>query len=305
MRIPLTSELRRTSVTPYTDTTALVTGGASGIGRAIGEQLVARGAHVVLADIDGAGAAAAGELAAGTGPGSAEGRQLDVRSLEEFRSLVEGIIADRGSLDLLFNNAGITMGGPTHELTSAHWDHAIDVNIRGVVNGLLAAYPAMIAQGHGHIVNTASGAGLAAPPFVAPYAMTKHAVVGLSLGLRPEAALHGVKVSVLCPGSVETPILDRGPPTHLPLTTSEPVTARMYLTALRQQPIPPDRFARQALEGVARNRSMIVVPASVKSLWYLHRLSPAITERICGLIARRVQHDLIRPRPRERVESAG
>lgn len=297
MRRPLPRRVGRPPVRGVAGATVFVTGGASGIGRAIGAQLAARGAHVILADIDGPTAeTVARELDAGAGTGSVEGRQLDVRSEEEFRSLVDRIITDRGALDLLFNNAGIAMGGPTHELTAAHWGHAIDVNIRDVVNGLLAAYPRMIDHGHGHIVNTASGAGLVAPPFVAPYAMTKHAVVGLSLGLRPEAALHGVKVSVLCPGSVETAILDRLPPADLPLTSSESVTARTYLAAVRQKPISADRFARRALEGVARNKSIIVVPASAKSLWYLQRLSPALTERICRLIARRVERDLIRPR---------
>ena len=110
---------------------------------------------------------------------------------------------------MLFNNAGVALGGPTHELTAAHCDRVLDVNLRGVINGVLAAYPRMVGQGHGHIVNTASAAGLVAPPFVMAYAAGS-TVVGLSLALRPEAALHGVRVSVLCPGAVDTPILDRG-----------------------------------------------------------------------------------------------
>lgn len=97
------------------------------------------------------------------------------------------------------------MGGQTHGLTRAHWDRVIDVNLNGVVNGLLAVYPGMVERGSGHIAATASGAGLAAPPFVTAYAATKHAVIGLALGIRPEAALHGVRVSALCPGTVENP----------------------------------------------------------------------------------------------------
>jgi len=188
------------------------------------------------------------------------------------------------------------MGGPTHELTAAHWDRMIDVNLRGVVNGLLAAYPLMVERRCGHIVNTASGAGLVAPPFVTPYAATKHAVVGLSNGLRPEAALHGVRVSVICPGSVETAILDRPVDADLPITRSAPVTARQYLAVVKQRPVPADRFAERALRQVARNRGVIVEPPSARALWYLHRLSPRLVDTVCARLARRVERDLVRPR---------
>ncbi len=290
---------RRTGPDAFAGKSVLITGGASGIGRALGAQLVTRGAHVILADIDGTAAnCAATGLAPGPGsPGSIDGRQLDTRDEIAFRSLVDEIVQERGGgLDMLFNNAGIAMGGPTHELTSAHWNRLIDVNIRGVLNGVLAAYPRMVEQGYGHIVNTASAAGLAPPPFVTAYAMTKHAVVGLSSGLRSEAALHGVRVSVLCPGSIETPILDRRPEEDLPPTASAPVSARQYLATVRQKPVSADRFARRALEQIARNRAVIVVPSSAKSLWYLQRLSPALMDLIGRAIARKVERDLIRPR---------
>src|SRR5437899_10675411 len=238
-----------TRLDDFAGKTALIAGGASGIGRAIGAQLVAVGGRVVLADIDGqSGERAASELAAAAASaGSIEYRRVDVYDEAAFRSLVDEVAERSGGLDLLFNNAGIAMGGPTEELTSAHWDRIIEVNVRGVVNGVLAAYPRMIDQGHGHIVNTASGAGLVAPPFVTAYATTKHAVVGLSTGLRAEAALRGVRVSVLCPGSIDTPILDRLPDSDLPATASAPVTARQYLDTVRQKPISASRFARQAL----------------------------------------------------------
>jgi NAD(P)-dependent dehydrogenase (short-subunit alcohol dehydrogenase family) len=255
--------------------TALVTGAGGGIGAALAAELRARGASVVTTDVEGD-----------------VDRVLDVRDRDGFAALV----GDVGVPDFLFNNAGISMGGPAHELTGEHWDRIIDVNLRGVVNGVLAVYPAMVSRGSGVIVNTASGAGLAAPPFVVPYAATKHAVVGLSLGLRPEASLHGVRVSVLCPGSVETPILDRVPDADLPATASAPVTAREYLTLLRQKPVPASRVASRALDHVARNRAIIVVPPTAKSLWLLHRLSPTLVDRIGRTIARRVDRQLVKPR---------
>jgi NAD(P)-dependent dehydrogenase (short-subunit alcohol dehydrogenase family) len=256
----------------FTDRTALVTGGASGIGAALARELRRRGAMVITTDIE-----------------DDVDRHLDVRDLDAFRAL----IADIGVPDLLFANAGISMGGPTHELTRAHWDLVMDVNLNGVVNGLLAAYPGMVERGSGHVVATASGAGLAPPPFVTPYAASKHAVVGLALGLRPEAAIHGVSVSVLCPGAVETPILDCMPAHDLPATATAPVTPRQYLSLLKQKPIAADRFARLALDGVAHNRAIIVVPATARTLWYLHRMSPSLVGRISGSIARRVNRELL------------
>lgn len=251
----------------------------------------------MLADIDGEAAGRrADELNGSTGGDVVVGRQIDVGDEAAFRSLVDEIVERDGRLDMLFNNAGVSLGGPTHELTAAHWDRVIDVNLRGVINGVLAAYPKMVEQRRGHIVNTASAAGLVAPPFVTAYATAKHAVVGLSLALRPEAALHGVKVSVLCPGSVETPMLDRAPPPDLPATPSKPVTAREYLAIVRQKPAPVDHVARRALRGIERNRAVIVVPASAKPLWYLHRLSPRLTQRVTSMVARSVDRRLATPR---------
>lgn len=287
---------RFTSRQAFAGTTAIITGGASGIGRALGTALAGAGTHVVLADIDIELSTCAADEIGERGAGSAERRQLDVRDRAAVAALVEEVVAERGAIDYFVNNAGTSMGGPTHELTGAHWDRIIDVNLTGVVNGVLAAYPRMVAQGHGHIVNVASAAGLAPPPFVVPYAATKHAVVGLSVGLRPEAALHGVRVTALCPGAVDTPILDRLPPDDLPATASAPVTARAYLARLRQRPMAPDAFARAALRDIRRNRAISVIPRSAKVLWYLQRLSPSAMQRASASMARVVARDLVRPR---------
>jgi NAD(P)-dependent dehydrogenase (short-subunit alcohol dehydrogenase family) len=283
--------------TSFNNRTAIITGGASGIGAAMGTVLAELGTNVILADIDGAAASAAASRIAGAthSTGTVLGRPVDVRDGKGLTALVDEVVDRHGSLDYFFNNAGISLGGPTHELTAAHWDLVLDVNLRGVVNGVLAAYPHMVRQGHGHLVNTASAAGLAAPPFVVPYATTKHAVVGLSMGLRPEAALHGVQVSVVCPGSIETPILDRLPPEGLPPTASSPVTARAYLASVGQKPFPAGRFARAALRSVARNEAIIVVPARARALWCLQRISPTLAGRIARILASKVTKDLIRP----------
>ncbi len=271
---------------------AIVTGGASGIGRALGTELFHQGVHVVLADVDKDAARATAHrietTATGTS-GEVVGRELDVRDGAAVSALVEEVAAVHGRLDLMFNNAGICVGGPTHEMTRSHWEQTVAVNLNGVINGVLAAYPLMIAQGHGHIVNTASGAGLAPNVLTVAYTATKHAVVGLSTALRPEAATLGVRVSVLCPGAVDTPILDRSGPADLPPMPAGTPTGREFMKKLGVVPANVDRIAVPALRGVARNQAIIVVPRSAKALWYLHRLSPGASERAGRFMIRRMR----------------
>ncbi|MDT5090921.1 MAG: hypothetical protein QOH60_284, partial [Mycobacterium sp.] len=158
---------------------AIVTGGGSGIGAALVRALTALGADVLCTDVD--VDAAKQSATAAPGPGTATAEHLDVTDAAAVQAAVDGVVARAGRLDFMFNNAGIVWGGDTELLTLEQWNAIIDVNIRGVVHGVLAAYPLMIRQGHGHIINTASLAGLVPGGRLVSYSMTKHAVVGLSL----------------------------------------------------------------------------------------------------------------------------
>ena len=160
----------------------------------------------------------------------------------------------------------------------------IDVNIRGVVHGVAAAYPVMIRQGSGHIVNTASMAGLVPAGRLTSYAMTKHAVVGLSLALRSEAAARGVDVLVVCPGAVETPILDKG-------AVGDFEGRSFFLTGVRSQTgYDPDRLSRDVLRAIERNRGILVVPKIAYAGWLFVRLAPNLMQRASArMIARRRQ----------------
>jgi NAD(P)-dependent dehydrogenase (short-subunit alcohol dehydrogenase family) len=277
----------------FADRTAVVTGGASGIGKAMGAVMFRHGAHVVLADLDRETVERAAEELAKSEPaarGSVSGVTADVRDPDAMRALVDEVADRHGQLDFMFNNAGISVGGETHTMPPAYWDRIIDVNVRGVINGVNAAYPRMIAQGRGHIVNTASAAGLAPGALITAYVMSKHAIVGLTTALRPEAATHGVRVSALCPGAVDTPILDEGPPADLPAPTEgrTPLTGRRYMQVVGLTPIPAEKFADAALRQVASNKAIIVVPSSARALWYLARCSPGVIERINRMNVRRV-----------------
>jgi len=279
----------------FTPRTVLITGGASGIGLALARQLAWRGAEITLADINVEGVRHAAEQLRRDSGAVVRSCVLDVRDEDAFRDVVQAASSTTGALDALFNNAGISMGGPTERLTAAHWDRIIDVNLRGVINGILAAYPQMVEQKRGHIVNTASGVGLVAPPYVTAYATTKHAIVGLSTGLRLEAARHGVNVSVLCPGSVETPGLDLLPDDDLPNLATH-ATGRDYVRVLGFEPMSADEFASRALRSVARGKSIIVEPRSTRLLWQFHRLSPRLTEVVNRRLADKINQALNAPR---------
>jgi NADP-dependent 3-hydroxy acid dehydrogenase YdfG len=256
----------------YRGAVAVVTGGASGIGRALGEALAQRGAEVFVTDRqnDLAESVAAGIRATG---GKATAVNLDVRDFPRFKTVIDDVLRTRGRLDYLFNNAGIGIGGRVHLYDVGHWDRIIDVNIRGVTNGIQAAYATMRAQGFGHIINTSSLAGFMPTPGLASYGATKHAVYGLSLSLRAEAADSGVRVSVLCPGLVRTAALDWGPH-HEAVEELDPETQRALIESLR--PMEPGKFAEEALKAIARNQAVIVIPGRWKLVWWLNRVSPSL-----------------------------
>jgi NAD(P)-dependent dehydrogenase (short-subunit alcohol dehydrogenase family) len=259
---------------------AIVTGAGSGIGAALTRTLVAAGAEVLCTDID---ADAVQRTADDTsGPGTAHAARLDVTDAGAVQAAVDDVVARAGRLDLMFNNAGIVWAGDTELLTLDQWNAIIDVNIRGVVHGVVAAYPVMIRQGHGHIINTASMAGLVPAGRLTSYAMTKHAVVGLSQALRSEAAVHGVGVLALCPGAVETPILDKG-------AVGDFEGRSFFLTGQRSKTgYDPDRLAGDVLRAVQRNQSILVVPKLAYAGWLAVRLAPNLMQRMSSrMIARR------------------
>jgi NADP-dependent 3-hydroxy acid dehydrogenase YdfG len=265
---------------------AFVTGGASGIGAALTTRLVDGGAEVWIADRQ---IGAAQELAQRLNSGGAKAHaiELDVRSYPSFERAVAEAVGQSGRIDYLFNNAGIAVGGEVDSFTLDDWNDAIDVNLHGVVHGIHAVYPIMIRQHSGHIVNTASMAGLHIGAGAAPYSATKHAVVAISTTLRIEAERHGVRVSVLCPGVIRTPILTGGKYGRMKKAGVSDEELLKYWERLR--PMAPDIFAERALRAVLRGDAIIVVPAWWKALWYLERLSPALSMRAAKRQLKRIR----------------
>jgi NAD(P)-dependent dehydrogenase (short-subunit alcohol dehydrogenase family) len=278
---------------------AIITGGASGIGAALARALGAQGAEVVVADRQ---RALAEEVAAKivAARGRAHAAELDVRELASMRRVVEGAVARSGKVDLFFNNAGIGVGGEMDSYSPRDWDDVFDVNLRGVAYGIQCVYPVMIRQRSGHIVNTASVAGLLPSPANGSYTATKHAVVGVSRALRMEAKRHGVRVSALCPGAIRTPILTGGKFGRINTVGLTDDKILQFWAKLR--PMDVDVFAGKVLRAVDRNVGIIVVPAWWKALWYLDRLSPVLSAHLWESALKGLRSDMeaagARPAPR-------
>ena len=244
---------------------AVVTGAASGIGFAIAERCIAEGMNVVLADIEEDALELAADRLAQRGKVLVVPTDVSVEaSVVELHRQAEGF----GPVRLLCNNAGVgSLSRPAWEQETSAWQWVIGVNLWGVIHGIRTFLPAMIERNQGHIVNTASIAGLLPMPFGAPYAASKHAVVGISMSVHQELAMLGsqVRVSVLCPGFIRTNIVDadRNWPERLgprPEPASNQI-AQMLDARLRQlvdSGIEPVAVAEQVLDSVRQARFWVL-----------------------------------------------
>ena len=243
--------------------TAFITGGANGIGLGIARAFGRAGAKLALADLDVAALAhAKAELAALT---AVEAVELDVRDRAAYARAADEVERALGPVSLLFNNAGVAGGAPAQKLTYELWDWAMGINLYGVINGVQTFLPRMVARGAGgHIVNTASGAGLAATGNGVLYSTAKYGVVGLSETLHLELAPAGIDVSVLCPGPVATDIVARSakvqPAEREPRSEEQRELVAQHLalaTRILQAGVSPDTVGEMVLDAVLGNRLYI------------------------------------------------
>jgi NAD(P)-dependent dehydrogenase (short-subunit alcohol dehydrogenase family) len=243
---------------------AVVTGAASGIGNAVATRLAAEGMKVVLADIEEGPLADAEKALADTGA-TVLAVPTDVTRGDQVDALAEKTFAAFGTAHVVHNNAGVATGGPMWTLTEADWQWVLGVNLWGVIHGVRAFVPRLVDQGEGHVVNTASMAGLTSAPMMGPYNVSKHGVVTLSETLAAELALHGsaVKVSVLCPGWVNTRIneADRNRPAELTNAGGDASMlemGRQILDGLISSGLPPSEVAGHVLDAVREERFYIL-----------------------------------------------
>jgi NAD(P)-dependent dehydrogenase (short-subunit alcohol dehydrogenase family) len=250
---------------------AVVTGAASGIGRATAQALSARGLTVICADLD---AERAGEVGVPY--------EVDVGSPEEMERFAEWVRSSYGPPAVLVNNAGIAVGGSFFDHTVADWRRIVDVNLMGVVHGCLFFGPQLVSRGRGHIVNVASAAAYTPTRTLPAYGATKAAVLMLSESLRAELSGTGVGVSAVCPGFIATGIYEAARYAGVP---PEEGTRRGELAArLASRWAPgPETAARAIIRAIERDRPVAPVTAGAWTAYALSRVSPATLRRLARL----------------------
>jgi NAD(P)-dependent dehydrogenase (short-subunit alcohol dehydrogenase family) len=238
---------------------AVVTGAGGGLGAAFTRELAARGARAVIGvDLRFNELAIAG----------VEQVHLDVTDSAALGALLDQVRLQHGSLDLIINNAGISVDGEPLDIPDSAWERVIAVNLLGVVRGSLGALRIMKPQGRGIILNMGSMTALALTPLLGPYSSSKAAVVTFSRSLAEEARGFGVQVSVACPGNIATGIL----PAH--------VSGLM-------KPMPAAYAARRILDAAASGRRIIVFPLYARLWWWMDRLSPQLLAPLRQVIVKR------------------
>jgi NAD(P)-dependent dehydrogenase (short-subunit alcohol dehydrogenase family) len=264
--------------------TALVTGAASGIGRATALELARRGADLALCDLD------AERLEQTACEARALGREVlarrvDVAQPEAMEAFAREVHGRVEAVDLLVNNAGVAIAGGFLDTTLEDWDWIVGVNLRGVVLGCHHFVPPMVRRARGgHVVIVSSAAGFAANEALVAYCTTKFAVLGLAEALAEELRRHGIGVTALCPGLIDTPITRaarlRGP-------YDQPGVRERMVEGYRRRGYGPERVARNLLRAVGRGRVVAPISPEAWALYWAKRLAPGLLRRLSRALGAR------------------
>lgn len=259
----------------------LVTGGASGLGRALASRFAADGWRVLIGDVN----ETRGREAASGIEGDVAFRRLDVTDDDSLAAAREWLEAEWGGLDVLVNNAGVAAAGRIERIPPEDWDWILDIDLMGVVRGCREFVPLFKRQGHGHIVNIASMAGLLNAPVMASYNVAKAGVVALSETLRFELEPWGIRTTVVCPGFFQTNL-------HESLRTPEPGMADTLKRLLADSALDADDVARIIRDAVSSNRFLVLPHRRARRAWFLKRYLPWLFNRGLRRLARSYRRKL-------------
>jgi len=251
--------------------TALVTGGASGIGRATAMEFARRGADLVICDLDEGGLASAAETIRSLGRDVFTQRVdvADPAEMERFAATVHGRVE---AVDILMNNAGVAIGGPFGATSLQDWDWILGINLKGVIHGCHYFVPKMVQRGRGgHVVNVSSAAGYSASSLLAAYNATKFAVLGLTEALWDELSPEGISVTAICPGIIDTPITRNA---RLVGEMDKPEAREEMVTGYRRRGYTPERVAANIIRAMQRDRVVAPISPEAWAMYYTKRWAP-------------------------------
>ena len=248
----------------YSGKQVLITGGASGIGRALALLFASKGASLSLVDINQSGLEAVAGEAESRGANT-KWYIADVSDADQVARLRERVTSDVGVPDILVNSAGVAETAAIEEAPLEDWRSVLGVNLWGSIHTLHYFLPDMYQRGSGHVINLASVAGLTAVAFEGLYVTSKFALVGLTETLRAEAAVHGVCVSAICPGFIDTPMLDNVKSVGFAESSS---------SRLRKLTPKPEKLAVKILACIEKNKPLLIYPASYRVMLWIRKLAP-------------------------------
>jgi short-subunit dehydrogenase len=251
----------------WLDKTVIITGAASGIGRAVSKELAGRGAIVYVTALTLSDCQAVVDEINASGS-RAHPAQLDVNNWDEFQGVINDVKQRHGKLDVLINNAAVLYVGEFYDMDESFIDKLVHTNLTAVTIGCLYAYRLMKQQGHGLIINISSLGGFTPTPTMAAYAATKHALIGLTHSLATEADVFGVDVKTVCFGLVDSELFQHA---QMKQGSDQTVHAMLPIKAL-----PTDIAARRFVDQLASNRRIVFVPFYARLMWWVYRFFPSL-----------------------------
>lgn len=270
--------------------TCLITGAASGIGRAVAIAAAQEGAELVLTDINGPQLEETTRHIRDNGGKVRLFHAMDISDYESVRQFAKTVLDELGSIDIVMNVAGISIWGRIEHLDHANWQRTIDVNLMGPIHVMECFIPAMIhASRGGHLVNVSSAAGLFGLPWHAAYSASKFGLRGISEVLRFDLHRHGIGVSLVCPGAVNTGLVQTLDIRGIDKNNRDYL---MLLKRFQRHAVSPEKAADAIIKGIKNNRHMVFTSLDIRMGYWFQRKFPPLYDLVMRAINNRVEKSL-------------